>query len=612
MCIRPYRLRDVLLLLCALLGSIPLAFSSEPQWVEVRSPHFSVVTDAGEKRGREAAMRFEQMRAVFGALMTKANVNLAVPLQIVAFRSTKEMRQFTPLWNGKPVQDSGLFEGNSDRTFILLDMSTEDPWKVVFHEYGHQLLNGNVKGRLDPWFEEGFAEYFSSIEVDSKEARVGKIPDEPYLILQRNGMMKVADLLRVQQNSSTYNESGDHRTVFYAESSMLVHYLFDNQLLPKLQMYFDLAVTRKMPVQDAIQQAFGMNTAQFDKALATYARLGESRYYRIPNPPNIVSANYTVTPLAANDINAILADAHLHSPDYLEKSVAEFQQILKSDSNHAAACRGLGFAYLEKHDFVQAREYFQRAAQSDSKDPRVHYYAAMLMSRQSNFTDSSELPAMTKELETAIALDPSFADSYMLLAFAQSASGDPGKGVATMQHAVALSPQNENYLYDLAQMYLTNRQPDQGIAVLESLQGSADPRFADQVRDTLVRAREFKAALEQGANFNSGVRTAVLDRRAAPEPDSRQQSLPQELARDSGPPKFLKGKLVSVDCSAAPSAILTVVSGPKTWKMKVADSAHLILIGADKFSCAWTNQKIAVNYREAGTGEGSVLSVEIQ
>ena len=52
----------------------PALFAGEPQWVEVRSPNFSVVTDAGEKRGREVAMRFEQMRAVFGALMTKANV----------------------------------------------------------------------------------------------------------------------------------------------------------------------------------------------------------------------------------------------------------------------------------------------------------------------------------------------------------------------------------------------------------------------------------------------------------------------------------------------------------------------------------------------------------
>lgn len=38
------------------------AFAGEPAWVEVRSPHFSVVTDAGEKRRREVALRFEQMR----------------------------------------------------------------------------------------------------------------------------------------------------------------------------------------------------------------------------------------------------------------------------------------------------------------------------------------------------------------------------------------------------------------------------------------------------------------------------------------------------------------------------------------------------------------------
>jgi hypothetical protein len=35
------------------------AAGSEPAWVEIRSPHFSVVTDAGEKRGRDAAFRLQ-------------------------------------------------------------------------------------------------------------------------------------------------------------------------------------------------------------------------------------------------------------------------------------------------------------------------------------------------------------------------------------------------------------------------------------------------------------------------------------------------------------------------------------------------------------------------
>jgi len=126
------------------------ALGSEPAWVEIRSPHFSVITDAGEKRGRDAAFHFEQMRAVFGALLIKAKVTLPTPLQIVAFRNTKELRQFAPLYNGKPTQVAGLFEGNTDRSFILLDMSVEDPWTVVFHEYAHQLLNGNTDASVQP------------------------------------------------------------------------------------------------------------------------------------------------------------------------------------------------------------------------------------------------------------------------------------------------------------------------------------------------------------------------------------------------------------------------------------------------------------------------------
>jgi tetratricopeptide (TPR) repeat protein len=399
-----------------ILYSLPPVFAGESQWVEVRSPNFSVVTDAGEKRGREVAMRFEQMRAVFGALMTKANVNLPVPLQIVAFRNTKEMRQVAPLFNGKPTQVAGLFQGGEDRSSITLDMSVENPWVVVFHEYAHQLMNGNLPGDFAPWFEEGFAEYFSSIEVDSKEARVGKIPNYEYAILEQVGMMKIADLFRVRQNTSTYNESGDHRTTFYAESGILMHYIYDNQLLPKVAIYFDLTQNQHKSIEDAVEQAFGMSTQQFDRTLRNYAASGRFKYYPIPTP-TIASSNYTVTPLSTATGNAVLADIHLHTRDYQDRALTEFQDILKSDPNNLAACRGLGYAYLQKQDFTQAREYFKRASQLDSKDPRVHYYNALLITRESGFGADADVPAITKELETSISLDPTFADSYALLAF---------------------------------------------------------------------------------------------------------------------------------------------------------------------------------------------------
>src|SRR5437667_10060762 len=112
----------VLCLSTAIAFSRP-ALAGEATWTEVRSPHFSVITDAGERRGREVATRFEQMRAVFANLMTNAKVNLPIPLQIVAFRSTKDLRQVSPLWHGKPVALAGLFEAGSDRLFIMRAMS---------------------------------------------------------------------------------------------------------------------------------------------------------------------------------------------------------------------------------------------------------------------------------------------------------------------------------------------------------------------------------------------------------------------------------------------------------------------------------------------------------
>jgi len=604
----------VAFMLAAAFGGAPTVFAGEAQWVEVRSPNFSVITDAGEKRGREVAMRFEQMRGVFGALMTKANVNLPIPLQIVAFRNTKEMRQVAPLFNGKPTQLAGLFQGGGDRSFIMLDMSVENPWAVVFHEYAHQLMNGNLQGELPAWFEEGFAVYFSSIEVDGKEARVGKIGRDDYVILQQLGTMRIADLFRVRQNSSTYNESGDHRATFYAESGMLMHYLYDNQLVPKVAVYFDLEENKHVPVEDAIQRAFGMSPAQFDRALSSYISSGHYKYYAIPTPASISSNNYTVTPLSAAAGNAVLADIHLHSPDYRERAVSEFQDVLKSDPKNAAACRGLGYAYLQKQDFTQAAEYFKQASELDSKDPRVHYYNALLLTRENGFGGGADLPTMTKELETSISLDAGFADSYALLAFAQSSSGDAAKAISTMQKALAISPRNETYLFNLATLYLTNRQLEQAIALLQTLRGSSNAEVASHAAAALAQAQQFREMVQDGTavyrpgkmvqreTSSDGAENATA---ISPEP-------PATMPANLGATKYVRGVLNSVDCSTPPLATLTVVSGAKTWKMKVADTNHIVLIGADGFSCSWNKQKVAVNYRETSEGEGDVVSLEVQ
>jgi tetratricopeptide (TPR) repeat protein len=588
-----------------------LAWSAAPEWTEVKSPHFSVVTDAGEKRGRDVALRFEQMRAVFGSLMAVAKVNLPVPLQIVAFRNTKELRQFAPLWNGKPTQMAGLFQAGPDRGFIMLDMSVENPWEVVFHEYGHQLLHGNVQEPMDPWFDEGFAEYFSSIEVDGKQARVGKVTEDTYRSMEYTGIMKVSDLLRVQQNSSVYNESGDHRTSFYTTSSFMVHYLYDNQWISKLGKYFGLVKQDGKTPDDAFQQAFGVTPQQFDKQLRQYATSGQFRYHVLPAPAGLASDSFNSKSFPDLDLRVLMADIHLHSTDYQEKARTEFEEVLKADPGNAGALRGLGYACLRKQDFEHAREYFGKAVERDANDPWVLYYSAMFLKQEhgEGFGIRGESAAiMQKRLEKAVELNPEFADAYSLLGSAYMIEGKNEESLKALIKAINLNPQNEKYRLNAANVYMNMRQFDKASAVLHTLQKSSNPEVvarAGQVLSFIEESKraeaEIKKANEQIAQGNSLLLSYKAD-----------ADVQTTVAAPVGSINFVKGKIASVDCSGKPAAILRVMVGGKAWNLKVKDTSHVVVIGADQFSCSWINQRAAVNYRSTGESTGDIVSLEIQ
>lgn len=583
----------------------PPATAGEPEWIEINSPHFSVVTDGGERRGRDVITRFEQMRVVYSTLMSHATVNLPIPLEIVAFRNTKELRQVAPLWHGKPVQLAGLFQPGQDRCFIMLDLSVDNPWNVVFHEYAHQLMNGNLTGEVDPWFEEGFAEYFSTIEVDGRQAQIGKIAPVTYQIVRQDGLMKVADLFRVQHNSATYNESGDRRTVFYAESAMVVHYLYEHQMIPKLAAYFEFKLDKKLPVEESIQRGFGISAADFDRELRRYVSSGQFQYYAGKTPIQIDAKNYATRPLTSNSASAVIADIHLHSPDYHQKAMDEFADVLKADPVNAIALRGMGYGYLQKSDFEEAADYFHRAAQLDVKDARVHYYSGLLMNRRGTRLTPADLDFMTTELKTAIALDPDFADAYMQLAFAQSRSGDLKSALVSAHKAISLNTRNQSYYFNLADLYMQQRQTDHAIAIFRALTKSSDEDIAlrataalDQVELMEKQMREIRSLPVPVAD-SSAPAAATDTPVAASAPTSAQV-------------KFLKGTIVAVDCSTSPKAQITVSSAGKNWAMQVVDTHHVLVLGADSFSCQWSKQKVALNYHETGESNGTVISIEIQ
>src|SRR6266403_6242385 len=85
-----------LLALCMLLCGRAAANDRPDTWIQVRSPHFVVASDVGEKRARRIAQQFEQLRGVFHSSFPSFRADPGQPILIVAVNDEEAMKEWLP------------------------------------------------------------------------------------------------------------------------------------------------------------------------------------------------------------------------------------------------------------------------------------------------------------------------------------------------------------------------------------------------------------------------------------------------------------------------------------------------------------------------------------
>ena len=286
-------------ILAAVLLSSSAPAAEQSPWREIHSTHYTVITDAGEKKGIEVALRFEQMRSVFATLLSKDRLNEPVPLTILAFKNDKDYYQSAPLRlgqtingqpiPGQPIDVPGFLLSGEDHNFIVLNLFEEESWRAVAHDFALLLLNYNYPP-VPAWFDEGLAEYFSSIRLYDKKYEIGGDPEllpvftEDLLqnqheahnppkslteLLSGEAWLALPDLLTMKHDTSTFSE-GTRHTLFHAQSWMMVHYLLHEKKLQQTGTYFDLTQNQHVPVEAAIEKAYGVPAARFDQQVKDY------------------------------------------------------------------------------------------------------------------------------------------------------------------------------------------------------------------------------------------------------------------------------------------------------------------------------------------------------
>jgi tetratricopeptide (TPR) repeat protein len=651
--------------LLAILAAPNLAFAKakdEPKWIEVHTAHFSVITDAGEKRGREVALRMEQMRAIFGRLLLKKKLTMPVPVTVISLKSDKQYGTVAP---AKQSMAGGFYVPGPDRVYIVLNLFETDPWRAVAHPLAHYFLNYNYPP-AQGWFDEGLAEYFGSIQIDKQVGMGGdpelapewhedifdevrrdpNVPQSLTQLVSSPVWLSMVDLFTMKHDGSGTRE-GTHNTLYYAQSWIVVHYLLNKNKLPETGTYFDLVLNQKVPVEKAMVQAFDMSPAQMEDAVKTYFKslsglgiaLDQSKK-PIVDPVNIQQPDHFAVPFDVDDIGmavsavtdeearAVMDDVMARVPEHRDQGLRDLQQLTADPKDNEAAHRALARDDLRQKRFEAAADELEKATELNPRDPWIWYYRAALkyQKAQATRTEMQGLANMMQDLRAVADWYPELADAYNMLGMARVEGGGINSALEAQRQAIALAPRNVEYQFNLGQIYLAGKKWDLAREVFTRLKAGPDrvaAAAAKQQLDDLETLQKYglrpqrageSAPTAGAANTpGAGMGAPAVARGAAQDEDEEADALPKPARvkpGTTGPVQFLKGKIVSSDCSKPPEATVTILSGMTTYKLHASDYKSLLVIGEDQFSCDWKNRLVSVNYRAVGKNEGELVSIE--
>jgi Flp pilus assembly protein TadD len=209
-----------LLLAVAAAGAAP-----GDEWIELKTEHFTVASNAPEARAREIALQFERARRLMrdvGGLEAEPDR----PITVLAVKDRAGMAMVAPtVFEGQGASGAaGLFTSGLDRSFILAeaDLGGFLP-ELVSHEYVHALTVASFR-RCPLWLLEGLAQFHAAGDAAGGELRWGRLDEKSREQLRKGPWIPLKDLLFAQGDSPYYN---DRRWVwsFYAQSAALTHYL---------------------------------------------------------------------------------------------------------------------------------------------------------------------------------------------------------------------------------------------------------------------------------------------------------------------------------------------------------------------------------------------------
>jgi tetratricopeptide (TPR) repeat protein len=608
------------------------AYAGPSQWVEVRSPHFTVVSDANEKQARHVLDQLERMRWVFEKLFPKANPPSAEPIEVLAAKNGKTFQSVEPApYLGKgQLNLAGYFLNTQDRNYVLVRLDAEEeqhPFASIYHEYTH-LQFSSIADWLPLWLNEGTAEFFQNTQVRDKDVLVGQPDTNNILYLRQANLIPLKVLFKVDASSPYYHEE-EKGSVFYAESWALTHYLniTDHDKGTHRLLDYQQLVSQHEDSVVAAEKAFG-DLNKLESALAYYIHGGQYKEFVMNSAAApIDESSYKAEPLTAVQADAFRAEilANVQREGEARELAAS---VLKADPQNVRARETMGELEARSGKLDAARDWYAQAVKLDPTDETASFYFASLSMQSGHIDDETIEPSLRKAIEA----HPSYSPDYEALAsYLAMRHKNQAEALSLIGTAVKLDPGNFAFRMNAASILAETGSVDDAIAVLGAAvrlaknpsQVSAAQHQIDNLRDFKQKQAEMEkqrqAYAEQPKQSNTN--TVVSSTSNTPYIVPAAPVTPKRPDEAIGPKHSVMGVIHNVKCSYPQVLEFTVQSGGKAYTVynneftKIDLSVFGFTPKGSLNPCSdFDGMKARVQYAETAdkTMDGKVVAVELR
>lgn len=235
-----------------------------------------MLSDLAPEDARALADRLTRFRlAVQGLLVPRQSSE--PPLKIIAFRHARDFRRVFSL-----RQIGGFTLSSLDRYTLAFGPDARRGYAkgalTAFHEYTHYLLHNRQQMNYPAWYEEGFANFLSTVYMSEDGAVVGHVPSFKRWQMARS-RLRLAELL---DERFVFDWNRSDLEEVYLKAWLLVHLLQHGHLtslppasippfharIPKMLEMINAGV----PAKVAVEESLGVDLPTLERMLRAYGK----------------------------------------------------------------------------------------------------------------------------------------------------------------------------------------------------------------------------------------------------------------------------------------------------------------------------------------------------